>query len=117
MLLQDFNDYGKEAKRLIKLGLAHPAYDYVPKCGHTFNLSDAHGAVSVAEHASYLHRTWIMAKSIAKAFVEERHKYDFPLAHDEAIRQKTVEEYTKKVEEAKEQAAKQVVKKTQKGEK
>ena len=76
MLLQDFNDYEKEAKRLIKLGLVHPAYDYVLKCSHTFNLLDARGAVSVTERAGYLHRIRIMAKSIAKAFVEsEFEKY------------------------------------------
>ena len=117
MLLQDFNDYEKEAKRLIKLGLVHPAYDYVLKCSHTFNLLDARGAVSVTERAGYLHRIRIMAKSIAKAFVEERRKRGFPLIHDEAVRQKTVEEYTKKAEKAKERAAKQAAKKAQKGEK
>ena len=51
MLLKFFDEYETEAKRLIDLGLVHPAYDYVLKCSHTFNLLDAHGAVSVTERA------------------------------------------------------------------
>ncbi|GAF40790.1 glycyl-tRNA synthetase subunit alpha [Agrilactobacillus composti DSM 18527 = JCM 14202] len=79
MLLQFFDAYEKEAKRLIKLGLVHPAYDYVLKCSHTFNLLDARGAVSVTERAGYLSRIRNMAHAIAKAFVEEREKRGFPL--------------------------------------
>lgn len=79
MLLQFFDDYEKEAKRLIDLGLVHPAYDYVLKCSHTFNLLDARGAVSVTERAGYLSRIRRMAHSIAQAFVAEREKLGFPL--------------------------------------
>ena len=117
MLLAEFNNYETEAKRLIKLGLVHPAYDYVLKCSHTFNLLDARGAVSVTERAGYLHRIRIMAKSIAKAFVEERRKRGFPLIHDEKLRQNTLDEYTKKAEKAKQRAAKQAAKKAKKAQK
>lgn len=117
MLLQAFNDYETEAKRLIELGLVHPAYDYVLKCSHTFNLLDARGAVSVTERAGYLHRIRIMAKSIAKAFVEERRKRGFPLIHDEKLRQKTLDEYTKKAEKEKQRAAKRAAKKAKKAQK
>lgn len=79
MLLNFFDAYEKEAKRLIKLGLVHPAYDYVLKCSHTFNLLDARGAVSVTERAGYLARIRNMAHLIARAFVEEREKLGFPL--------------------------------------
>ena len=56
---------------------------------------DARGAVSVTERAGYLHRIRIMAKSIAKAFVEERRKRGFPLIHDEAVRQKQLKNIQK----------------------
>lgn len=79
MLLEFFNQYEQEALRLIKLGLVHPAYDYVLKCSHTFNLLDARGAVSVTERASYLSRIRSMAHKIARAFVSEREKLGFPL--------------------------------------
>ena len=61
MLLDAFDTYEKEAKRLIKEGLVHPAYDYILKCSHTFNLLDARGAVSVTERAGYLARVRNMA--------------------------------------------------------
>lgn len=92
MLLEAFDTYEKEAKRLIKEGLVHPAYDYILKCSHTFNLLDARGAVSVTERAGYLARIRNMAKSIAKVFVEERKKLGFPLIKDEELRQKLLKE-------------------------
>lgn len=79
MLFNFFNDYEKEAHRLIKLGLVHPAYDYILKCSHTFNLLDARGAVSVTERAGYMGRIRKMAHLVAKAFVAEREKRGFPL--------------------------------------
>lgn len=33
--------YEKEAARVVKEGYVLPAYDYVLKCSHTFNLLDA----------------------------------------------------------------------------
>ena len=92
MLLDAFDTYEKEAKRLIKEGLVHPAYDYILKCSHTFNLLDARGAVSVTERAGYLVRIRNMAKAIAKVFVEERKKLGFPLIKDEELRQKLLKE-------------------------
>jgi glycyl-tRNA synthetase alpha chain len=79
LLLMLFDEYEKEAKRQIKNGLVHPAYDYCLKCSHTFNLMDARGMVSVTERAGYLDRIRNMAKSIAKEFVAQREKRGFPL--------------------------------------
>lgn len=79
MLMTFFDDYEREALRLIKLGLVHPAYDYVLKCSHTFNLLDARGAVSVTERAGFLARIRNLAHKIAQAFVQEREKLGFPL--------------------------------------
>lgn len=92
MLLHTFNTSEEEAKRLTKLGLVHPAYDYLLKCSHTFNLLDARGAVSVTERAGYLSRIRNMARAIAKAFVSERKKLGFPLIKDEELRQKLLKE-------------------------
>ena len=95
MLLNFFDQYEKESHRLIKLGLIHPAYDYVLKCSHTFNLLDARGAVSVTERAGYLDRIRRIARSLAKAFVEERRKLGFPLIQDEKLRQKLMKDDAK----------------------
>ncbi|MCL0311657.1 glycine--tRNA ligase subunit alpha [Apilactobacillus sp. TMW 2.2459] len=86
MLLDMFDSFEKEAKKQIANGLVHPAYDYVLKCSHTFNLLDARGAVSVTERAGYLSRIRNMARSIAKAFIAERKKRGFPLVKDEKKR-------------------------------
>ncbi|WP_125545711.1 glycine--tRNA ligase subunit alpha [Levilactobacillus lindianensis] len=88
MLLRHFNEYEDEAKKQIANGLVHPAYDYILKCSHTFNLLDARGAVSVTERAGYLSRIRNMARAVARAFVNERKKRGFPLIKDEALRTK-----------------------------
>ncbi|KAF0334532.1 glycine--tRNA ligase subunit alpha [Pediococcus acidilactici] len=79
MLETIFNDFEAEANRLIEKGLVHPAYDYILKCSHTFNLLDARGTVSVTERAGFLSRIRNMARKVARAFVEEREKLGFPL--------------------------------------
>ena len=79
MLFELFDTYEKEAKKQIENGLVHPAYDYILKCSHTFNLLDARGAVSVTERAGYLSRIRNLAHLAAKGFVEEREKRGFPL--------------------------------------
>lgn len=92
MLLKAFDTYETEAKKQIANGLVHPAYDYILKCSHTFNLLDARGAVSVTERAGYLARIRNMAKSVAKVFVEERKKLGYPLIKDEKLRQELLKE-------------------------
>mgnify|MGYP005983487163 FL=1 len=79
MLEKMFNDFETEANRLMEEGLVHPAYDYILKCSHTFNLLDARGTVSVTERAGFLSRIRNMARKVARAFVEEREKLGFPL--------------------------------------
>ena len=83
MLLDNFDKFEQEAKRCIDENLVHPAYDYILKCSHTFNLLDARGAVSVTERAGYLARIRSMARSVAKIFVAEREKLGFPLLNNE----------------------------------
>lgn len=92
MLFELFDTYEKEAKKQIENGLVHPAYDYILKCIHTFNLLDARGAVSVTERAGYLSRIRNMARMVARAFVAERKKLGYPLIKDEALRAKLLEE-------------------------
>lgn len=83
MLFDLFEKYQKEAENCIAEGLVHPAYDYVLKCSHAFNLLDARGAVSVTERAGFLSRIRKMARELAKTFVAEREKLGFPLLNKE----------------------------------
>lgn len=66
-----FQIYEKEAKKLIKKKLFYPAYDYVLKCSHTFNLLDARGAIGVNERERYIKRVRDLAKGCAKAYLQQ----------------------------------------------
>ncbi len=79
MLFQLFTMYEKESIRLAEKKLVFPAYDFVLKCSHTFNLLDARGAISVTERAGYIGRVRNMAKLCAGAYVEQRERLGFPL--------------------------------------
>ncbi|MGE5472849.1 MAG: glycine--tRNA ligase subunit alpha, partial [Ignavibacteriales bacterium] len=79
MLFELFDSYEKEAKRVIGLNLVLPAYDYVLKCSHSFNLLDARGAISVTERARFIGRVRNLARLAANAFVAQREELGFPL--------------------------------------
>ncbi|WP_028783247.1 glycine--tRNA ligase subunit alpha [Thalassobacillus devorans] len=79
MLFDLFSIYEKEAGRAMELGLVFPAYDYVLKCSHTFNLLDAKGVISVTERTGYISRVRNLARKIAKTYVEERERLGFPM--------------------------------------
>lgn len=79
-----FDMYEKESIRVVEKGLVMPAYDYVLKCSHAFNLLDARGAISVTERTSYIARVRNVAKLCAQAYVEQREKLGFPLLKDQS---------------------------------
>jgi glycyl-tRNA synthetase alpha chain len=78
-LLAQFNDYEREAKRLMEAQLALPAYEMVLKAGHTFNLLDARGAISVTERAGYIGRIRNLARAVAQSYYESRERLGFPM--------------------------------------
>ena len=59
--------------------LALPAYELVLKAGHTFNLLDARGSISVTERATYIGRIRALSRTVAQKYVESREKLGFPL--------------------------------------
>jgi glycyl-tRNA synthetase alpha chain len=83
-LLQLFNDYEREAKRLMEAGLVLPGYEMVLKCSHTFNLLDARGAISVTERAAYIARVRALAKLVAQAYYDSREALGFPMCKEKA---------------------------------
>ena len=70
----------KEAERLVSLELALPAYEFVMKASHTFNLLDARHAISVTERQRYILRVRTLARFAAQSYVASRAKLGFPLA-------------------------------------
>lgn len=79
MMLQLFDMFEKECSRLVAKELVFPAYDYVLKCSHAFNMLDARGAISVTERAHYIGRVRNLSRLCAEAYVVQREKMGFPL--------------------------------------
>src|SRR5207244_2320201 len=82
-----FDHYEKEAKRLLALGsekeplkkLVLPAYDFVIKAAHQFNVLDARGAIGVTERARFIGRVRGLAKGVAESWLAQRQALGFPL--------------------------------------
>lgn len=79
MMLQLFDMFEKECLRLVEKQLVFPAYDFVLKCSHSFNMLDARGAISVTERAHYIGRVRNLSKLCAELYVAQREKMGFPL--------------------------------------
>jgi glycyl-tRNA synthetase len=78
-LKQVYDTYERESQRALEAGLVVPSYDYVLKCSHLFNVLDARGAIGVTERAHYFRRMAAMTRNVAKAYVEQRTRLEFPL--------------------------------------
>ena len=81
LLFDLFEKYEKEAVRVIELGYVHPAYDYVLKCSHTFNLLDARGAISVSERTAFIGRVRKLARLCAQRYLKQREELGYPMLH------------------------------------
>ena len=81
-----FQQWEKEAVRLLDLGLAMPGYDAVIKCSHLFNVLDARGAISVSERVGYIARVSRLARRATQAWSEQRRELGYPLLTDAAAR-------------------------------
>jgi len=79
LLFDLFDKYEKEAVRIIELGRVHPAYDYVLKCSHAFNLLDARGAISVSERTAFIGRVRKLARLCAEAYLAQREALGYPM--------------------------------------
>jgi glycyl-tRNA synthetase alpha chain len=84
MLWTLFDLYEKEAFAQMDAGLPLPAYDYVLKCSHVFNLLDARGAVSITERPGMILRVRGLARRVAQAYLSKREELGFPLLQRQA---------------------------------
>ncbi|MFQ5685309.1 MAG: glycine--tRNA ligase subunit alpha [Candidatus Scalindua sp.] len=69
MLLDQFDMYEKECKKLLEDGIVIPAYDYVLKCSHTFNMLDARKSIGIAQRTRYIGRVRSLAKGCAEGYL------------------------------------------------
>ena len=65
--------------------LVLPAYDYVLKCSHTFNLLDARGVISKDERINFINRVRTMASAVAHLYVEQRKEMGYPLCKEALV--------------------------------
>jgi glycyl-tRNA synthetase alpha chain len=79
MLFKLFDMHEAECKRLVAADLVLPAYDYVCKCSHAFNMLDARGAIGVAQRTTYITRVRNLARAVAKAYLKHREDLGLPL--------------------------------------
>ncbi len=79
MWFRHFDDYEKEAKALIAKQLPLPAYDFVIKASHAFNMLEARGVISVTQRTDYIARIRDLARLIGAGYLIMREKEGFPL--------------------------------------
>ncbi len=81
-LFQLFDHFESESHRLITVGLPLPAYEFVLKASHTFNLLDARKAISVTERQRFILRVRTLARAVAESYFEARRRLGFPMAEE-----------------------------------
>ncbi|MGQ9842535.1 MAG: glycine--tRNA ligase subunit alpha [Spirochaetota bacterium] len=77
-----FDLYEKECLKILDyetVQVVLPAYDYVLKCSHVFNILDARGAISVTERVGYIARVRNLARRCAERYIAIRESMGFPL--------------------------------------
>jgi glycyl-tRNA synthetase alpha chain len=85
LLFTLFNLYQQEAEQLMDRGLVLPAYDYVLKCSHTFNLLNARGVISVTERTRYIRQVRGLARRVAQLYLAQREALGFPLLQTDTV--------------------------------
>lgn len=78
-----FDLYMQEANNQIENGLVMPAYEYVLRCSHSFNLLDARGVISKDERTNYINRIRKSAEKVAKLYALQREEMGYPLIKKE----------------------------------
>lgn len=96
-----FDQYEAEAQAQLSQRLVYPAYDYVLKCSHTFNILDARGAVAVSERSHYIARVRDLARAVAALYLEKREEMGYPL-----LKMKKAQDFQQVASQEKTQAGK-----------
>jgi glycyl-tRNA synthetase alpha chain len=78
-LARRFQIYQDECLRCLDAGIVLPAYDYVIKSSHVFNLLDARGAISAAERAGQIAKVRNLARRCGQAYMKSREALGYPL--------------------------------------
>ncbi|HRN50582.1 MAG TPA: glycine--tRNA ligase subunit beta [Anaerolineales bacterium] len=77
-LRQLYDLYEAEGIAALDSGLLLPAYDYMLRTSHAFNVLDARGAIGVTERQAYFRRMRALASRVAEAYAAERQREEYP---------------------------------------
>ena len=77
-----FNAWEREGARALAAGAIMPAYDYLLKQSHLFNVLDTRGAIGVTERATFFRRMREKARDVAQAWVSQREALGHPLRNE-----------------------------------
>ena len=91
-LFSNFDHYEAECARMVEAKLPLPAYEFVLKASHVFNLLDARHAISVTERQRYILRVRTLARQVALGYYATRKALGFPLASAELKHKLLLEE-------------------------
>ncbi len=83
-LHQMYDLFEAEAEIALTHNLVLPAYDYLLKCSHTFNILDTRGAIGVTERQAYFARMRDLARRIADVYLEQRQRLEYPFLESSA---------------------------------
>jgi glycyl-tRNA synthetase len=83
-LRQMFATYEAEAEAALAQGLVLPAYDYILKCSHTFNVLDTRGAIGVTERQASFGRMRALSRKVAEAYSQQRLELEYPLLKEQS---------------------------------
>jgi len=72
LMFELFDKFENEIKRILEKGVLYPAYDYVLKLSHIFNILDSRKAISVSERVRYIQRVRNLAKKCAQLYLNRR---------------------------------------------
>jgi glycyl-tRNA synthetase len=68
-----------EGQAALEQNLVLPAYDYLLKCSHTFNILDTRGAIGVTERQAFFARMRDLSRRVAEAYLKQRQRLEYPL--------------------------------------
>ncbi|MCK9265483.1 glycine--tRNA ligase subunit alpha [bacterium] len=72
MLFELFEKFEREAERILGEKVLYPAFDYVLKLSHIFNLLDARTAISVSERVRFIGRVRKLARICAELYLDRK---------------------------------------------
>lgn len=81
-LRQMYDLFKNEAVAALEKELVLPAYDYLLKCSHTFNVLDTRGAIGVTERQAFFAQMRDMARRISDLYLEQRQRLEYPFIQE-----------------------------------